>query len=88
MKQMTGYSVKNVIMNLNNMKIQNLNEKELPDDYPVYGNYLYVCDGKVISCDLMEGTILDLKRFLRKYDKLEAKIITNCDIFGRQKLKK
>ena len=64
------------------MKIE-LNEKPLPDNYPVYGDYLYVCDGEVVRCDLMSGTIYDLKRDLRSHYKLEAKVITNCDVRGR-----
>lgn len=70
------------------MEAIQLNEPLLPDDYPVYGDYLYVCDGKVIRCDLMSGTITDLKRDLRSHYKLEAKVITNCDIDGRQKILK
>lgn len=64
-----------------------LNEKELPEDYPVYIDYLYVCDGKVIRQDI-EGTVKDLKRDLRSFYKLEAKVITNCDIHGRTKIVK
>lgn len=63
-----------------------LNEALLPDDYPIYGDYLYVCDGKVIRCDLMSGTVRDLKRNLISHYKLEAKEIKNCDIVGRQKM--
>lgn len=63
-----------------------LNEKVLPDDYPVYGDHLYVCDGRVIRCDLMDGTVAELKRDLRSFHKLEAREITSCDISGRQKL--
>ena len=70
------------------MEAIQLNENLLPDDYPVYGDYLYVCDGKVIRCDLISGTIADLKRDLRSHYKLEAKAITNCDIDGRQKILK
>ena len=66
------------------MKATELNEEILPDDYPVHGNYLYVCDGKVVRCDLMEGTVKDLKRDLRNYYKLEAKEIRRCDIEGRK----
>lgn len=62
-----------------------LNERVLDDDYPVYMDYLYVCDGKVIRSDV-EGTVKDLKRDLRSFYKLEAKIITTCDIAGRIKL--
>ena len=67
------------------METIKLNENLLPDDYPVYGDYLYVCDGKVIRSDVF-GTVLDLKRDLRNFYKLEAKEITNCDIEGRQKI--
>lgn len=63
-----------------------LKEEILPDDYPVYGDYLYVCDGKVVRCDLLEGTVADLKRDLRRFYKLEAKEIRRCDIVGRQKM--
>lgn len=63
-----------------------LNEEILPDDYPVYGNYLYVVDGKIKICDLMEGTVREYKNFLRRYDKIEAKEIRSCDIVGRKKL--
>lgn len=68
-------------------EVKNIKLKEniLPNDYPVFGDYLYVCDGKVVRCDLMMGTIADLKRDLRSYYKLEAKEITNCDIVGRKK---
>lgn len=58
------------------------NENELPDNYPVYWDYLYVCDGKVITSDV-QGTIADLKEDLRNYYDIEAKVITNCDIDGR-----
>lgn len=37
-----------------------LNEQILPDDYPIYMNYLYVCDDKVIRSDI-SGAVLDLK---------------------------
>lgn len=61
-----------------------LNEPILPDNYPVFGNYLYVCDGKVVMCDLLDGTVADLKRDLRSHYKLEAKEIRRCDIAGRK----
>ena len=50
-------------------------EEPLPDDYPVYGDYLYVCDGRVIRSDVF-GTVATLKRDLRDFFKLEAKVIT------------
>lgn len=62
-----------------------LNETELDNDYLVYLDYLYVCDGKVVKSDI-HGTVADLKRDLRSHYKLEAKVITTCDIYGRRKL--
>ena len=59
-----------------------LNERVLPDNYPVYGGYFYVCDGEVITSDVF-GKVSDLKKDLRSHYKLEAKEITNCDIVGR-----
>jgi cobyric acid synthase len=38
------------------------NEDILPDDYPIYGNYLYVADGKVIMSDWHGITAKDFKR--------------------------
>jgi len=67
------------------MKTIKLNENLLPDNYPVYGDYLYVCDGKVIRSDVF-GTVATLKRDLRDFFKLEAKEIMNCDIEGRKKI--
>lgn len=62
------------------------NETILPDNHPVHGDYLYVCDGKVIRCDLIRGTVLSLKHDLRNFYKLEAKEIRRCDIVNRRKL--
>lgn len=53
------------------------NERELPDDYPVYGDYLYVADGKVIRSDIF-GTVRNLKH------DVGAEVITTCDIYGRR----
>jgi len=55
-----------------------LNEPILENDYPVYWDYLYVCDGKVIRSDI-QGTVIDLKRDLK------CKEIKSCDIAGRLK---
>lgn len=55
----------------------NLDEPILPDDYPVYWDYLYVADERVIRSDI-RGTIADLKR------DIGAKEIRRCDIIGRQ----
>lgn len=55
-------------------------ETVLQDDYPVYGNYLYVADGKVIMSDLHDSTVGRLKAYLG------AKEIRRCDIEGRRVL--
>lgn len=62
--------------------MSNFNEAPLADDHPVYWDYLYVCDGKVIRSDV-RGNILTLKLDLRTFGH-EAKEITNCDIEGRR----
>ena len=60
--------------------LRELNEPILPDDYPVYGNYLYVADGKVIVSDWHGVTVAKLK-----YE-LGAKEIRRCDMYGRKAL--
>lgn len=55
-----------------------LDEPVLPDSYPVYGGYLYVADGKVVSSDVF-GAVRDLKRDLK------ATQIRRCDIVGRRR---
>ena len=54
----------------------NLNEPILPDDYPVYWDYLYICDGTVTRSDI-EGTVKDLKRDQNVTE------VRRCDIAGR-----
>ena len=54
-----------------------LNEPELPDDYPIYGDYLYVADGKVVRSDWHGITAERFKRHLG------AKELRRCDIAGR-----
>ena len=68
------------------LKIQDmtLDERELDNDYPVYWDYLYVADGRLIISDI-QGTVLDLKRDLKKRG-LSCEVITSCDIEGRRKL--
>ena len=56
---------------------QALNEPILPDDYPVYGNYLYVADGKVVRSDWHEVTA----RFFKA--KEGVKELRRCDMAGR-----
>lgn len=38
-------------------------EDILPDDYPIYGNYLYVADGKVYMSDWHDIRVRHLKAF-------------------------
>ena len=51
-------------------------ENVLDDSYPVYGDYLYVADGKVIRSDIF-GTVRDLKR------DTGAKEIRRCNMDDR-----
>jgi len=52
-------------------------ETVIPDDYPVYYDYVYIGDMKFIRNDvLMRGTVRDLKR------ELNLKEIRKCDMFG------
>ncbi len=37
-------------------------ETILPDDYPIYGDYFYLADGKVYRSDYHDVTVADLKR--------------------------
>lgn len=66
------------------METNKLNERELPKDYPVYWNHLYVADGKIIRSDV-KGNIATLKNDLNSQG-ISCKVITNCDIEGRNKL--
>jgi hypothetical protein len=54
-----------------------MNEPILPDDYPVYADYLYVADGKVVRSDWHEVTVARLKR------ELGAEEIRRCDMAAR-----
>jgi hypothetical protein len=54
------------------------NEEILPDDYPVYGNYLYVADGKVIMSDWHGVTVGYMKR------KEGFKEVRRCNICARK----
>lgn len=57
-----------------------LSEGILPDDYPIYGDYLYVVDGKVIRSDWHGITV-------REYKASEGvSEIRRCDIEGRRAL--
>jgi hypothetical protein len=59
------------------MKIE-LNEPVLDDDYPIYADYLYVADGKVIRSDWHGITARQLRVHLG------ASEIRRCDIAGRK----
>jgi hypothetical protein len=37
-------------------------ETILPDDYPIYGNYMYLADGRVYRSDWHDVTAGELKR--------------------------
>ena len=53
-----------------------LDEPILEDDYPVYWDYAYVVDGRVVKSDV-QGTVRDMKRAYG------AKEIRRCDLDGR-----
>lgn len=54
-----------------------LNEPILPDDYPIYADYLYVADGKVVRSDFHGVTAKRFKMYLG------ASELRRCDIYGR-----
>lgn len=59
-----------------------LNEPILPDDYLIYGDYLYVADGKVIASD-WHG--ISVKEFKAREKITELR---RCDIAGRELYRK
>lgn len=54
------------------------NENILPDDYPIYGDYLYVVDGKPYRSDWHGINVRRLKQYLK------ATEIRRCNICARQ----
>jgi hypothetical protein len=56
-----------------------LNEPILPDDYPIYGDYLYVADGKVVRSDWHGITAAQFKR------REGITELRRCDIVGRRR---
>jgi hypothetical protein len=54
------------------------NEDVLPDDYPIYGDYLYVTDGKMYRSDWHDVTVRDLK--IRE----KFKEVRRCNIEARR----
>lgn len=56
--------------------MKELDEPILGDTYPVYFDYYYIADDKVIRSDI-QGDVFALKQFYN------AKEIKRCDIVGR-----
>lgn len=56
-------------------------ETLLDDEYPVFGDYLYVVDGRVERSDVF-GTVRDLRRALIRRGK-SADEVRRCDIVAR-----
>lgn len=54
------------------------NEDVLEDDYPIYGNYLYIADGKVYMSDWHGITVGQLKA------KEGFKEVRRCNMSARQ----
>jgi hypothetical protein len=57
--------------------MEKLDERILPDDYPIYGDYLYVADGKVIRSDWHDITAREFKA------REGIKELRRCDMVGR-----
>lgn len=55
----------------------NLDEPVLADDYPVYADYAYVADGRVVISDWHGITVREFKM------RIGAKEIRRCDLHGR-----
>lgn len=55
-----------------------LNEPVLADDYPIYADYLYVADGKVIRSDWHGITARQFK------NREGIQELRRCDIYGRR----
>ena len=53
-------------------------EHVLPDDYPIYGDYLYVCDGRLYRSDWHGITVRQLK------GREGFKEVRRCNIVARQ----
>ncbi len=58
-------------------------ERILDDKYPVFGNYLYVIDGRIEQSDVF-GTVRDLRMFIIRQGRT-ADEVRSCDIFGRKR---
>lgn len=57
---------------------KNLNEPILPDDYPIYADYLYVADGKVVRSDWHNVTAREFKA------REGITELRRCDMAGRE----
>ena len=55
-----------------------LNEPVLADDYPIFADYWYVCDGKPYRSDWHGITVAQLKRNERFSE------VRRCDLAGRR----
>lgn len=55
------------------------NEDELPDDYPIYGNYFYVADGNLYMSDWHGITARELKA------RESIKKLCRCNIAARRR---
>jgi len=53
------------------------NENILPDNYPIYYGYLYLCDSIIVSSDIC-GEVIDLKR------DTGCNEVRNCDFIERK----
>jgi hypothetical protein len=54
------------------------NEDELPDDYPIYGDYLYIVDGEPYRSDFHDITARELRL------RLKASKVCRCNMAARR----
>jgi hypothetical protein len=59
------------------MEAKTLKEPVLPDDYPIYADYLYVADGKVVRSDWHDITAREFKA------REGITELRRCDMAGR-----
>lgn len=53
------------------------NERVVPDDYPIYGDYIYLADGKPVRSDYHNITAREFRA------RINAEELRNCDVVGR-----
>lgn len=69
---------------MNRVKTQKaVNEPILPDDYPIYGDYLYVVDGQLYRSDWNGITVAELKRY-ESFSEVRRCDLMACGLLSRR----